>query len=167
VSTRFCPTCATEVEDADGFCLLGHSLKFSAITDSMDELRADVDHAFAAARAEIASLNGRGSAATAAPGVAPPRGAQRPPAPPVPTGRPANGSSAPTAPPPPPPTNVSEATMPSVWQALEHELAGDEPIETGDPISLFAPSPRMDWGPDRPSLLRRSTFLRRPSGASA
>jgi hypothetical protein len=133
----------------------------------MDELRAEVDHAFAAARAEIASLNGRVSAAKVTPSAAPPQGAQRPPAPPAPTGRPANGSTAPTTPPPPPPTNVSEATMPSVWQAFEHELADVEPIETGDPISLFAPSPRMDWGPDRASLLRRSSFLRRPSGASA
>ena len=153
VSTRYCPTCATEVEDADGFCLLGHSLRVAPITDSMDELRAEVDHAFAAARAELASINGRGSRASA----------PRPPAPPAPTGRPESG---PTAPPPPPPSNYSETAMPSVWQAFEHELAGAQGIESGDPISMFAPSPRMDWGPERPSLLKRSTF-RRPSGASA
>ena len=56
--------------------------------------------------------------------------------------------------------------MPSVWQAFEHELAGADPIESGDPISMFAPSPRMDWGPEKPSVFRRPT-LRRPSGASA
>ena len=159
VSTRYCPTCATEVEDADGFCLLGHSLRVSAITDSMDELRAEVDHAFATARAELAAMNGRGPAASQAP-------AQRPPAPPGPAGRPESGPSTPPSPPPPPPTNSDETTMPSVWQAFEHELAGAEPIESGDPISMFAPSPRMDWGPEKTARFRRPT-LRRPSGASA
>jgi len=57
--------------------------------------------------------------------------------------------------------------MPTMWQAFEDELAGTRPIESADPISQFAPSPRMDWGPERPGLLRRSTFQRRPSGASA
>ena len=152
VSTRYCPTCATEVEDADGYCLLGHTLRVSAITESMDELRADVDHYFTAARAELASISGRGSGAP-----------QGPPAPPSPNGRP---NPAPTAPPPPPPSNASEAELPSVWQALEHEIAGTEGLESGDPISMFAPAPRMDWGPDRPAVFRRPAF-RRPSRASA
>ena len=161
VSTRHCPTCATEVEDADGFCLLGHSLRVAPITDSMDELRAEVDLAFAAARAELASINGPSSAAPGPHGAA-----QRPPAPPAPTGRPGSGPSGPPSPPPPPAADFDESTLPSVWQAFEHELAGAEAIESGDPISMFAPSPRMDWGPERSSLLKRSSF-RRPSGASA
>jgi len=56
--------------------------------------------------------------------------------------------------------------MTSVWQAFEHELAGARGIESGDPISMFAPAPRMDWGPERSALLKRPSF-RRPSGASA
>jgi len=154
VNTRYCPTCAVEVEDADGFCLLGHSLRAAPVTVSMEEFRAGADQAFAAALAEPAN-NGR----SPAPNTPPPNGARRPPAPPAQNGR--------HSPPPPPTATTTEHTMPTMWQAFEDELAGTRPIESADPISQFAPSPRMDWGPERPGLLRRSSFQRRPSGASA
>ena len=44
---RYCPTCASEVEEVDGFCFLGHPLKLHAAPASLSELRDEVERAFA------------------------------------------------------------------------------------------------------------------------
>jgi hypothetical protein len=77
------------------------------------------------------------------------------------------------APPPPPPPAPPSAPLPpprprtTVWTALEQEMAGSRRPSEGDPISAFAPAPRMDWGPKRPSFLERRGPFRRPSSASS
>ena len=47
--------------------------------------------------------------------------------------------------PPPPPSRRD------VFETLTHS----ESTEGADPLREFAPGPRMDWGPERSSLLRR------------
>jgi hypothetical protein len=121
--TRFCPSCHTEVEARDGFCLLGHPLRLEAPTSSISELRAEVDKAFEDARAEIATV-----LITEVPGM------------PVQVGAVTQPPVAPAAPPPPPPP---ASRFESVWQ--EQEAAQTE--TSSDPIIAFAPPPRMDWGP--------------------
>lgn len=125
---RYCPKCGTDVEDVGGFCLLGHSLKLASVTDSVGDLRAEVDRVFEEVReqvhAKIATVTGEMPAV-----VAPP-------------------------PPPPPeqPTVVVEAVeeatqtdLDPLWANFDDELAPNG----HDPIAAFAPSPRMDWGPER------------------
>ena len=53
-----------------------------------------------------------------------------------------------SAPPPPPP---ADATAPSrtTYPVIEQTVTGP------DPIADFAPAPRMDWGPEKKSLLKR------------
>jgi hypothetical protein len=173
MSVRFCPTCRTDVEDTGGFCLLGHSLRVAPATE-IDELRADVDRAFATARAELAQINGRTARLPEPP--APPAAYTAPvvpaPATAVPAAAAAFDKAAPAlstaaaqpVPPPPPITEVSTGTD-TVWSDFGDELAQAESPSPSDPISMFAPSPRMDWGPDRP-MLRRPSRFRRPSSAS-
>ena len=55
MTTRYCPHCRAEVENVEGFCLLGHPLKFAAPRDSLAHLRAEVDRAFDDAKVEVAS----------------------------------------------------------------------------------------------------------------
>ena len=50
-----------------------------------------------------------------------------------------------SGPPPPPPPQVAQ----SIVVGLEESQTG------GDPITEFAPAPRMDWGPERENRLRR------------
>lgn len=54
MSDRFCPQCRAEVEDAGGFCLLGHPLRGTAPVASLSQLRAEVDRAFEEARVQVA-----------------------------------------------------------------------------------------------------------------
>ena len=134
MSDRYCPKCGTVVEDVGGFCLLGHSLKVAAVTDSMNDLRAEVDRVFEEVREEvqarIASVTGEMQAVAAPP-------------------------------PPPPPVEapvvveaVEEATqtdLDPLWANFDEDLSPNGP----DPIAAFAPSPRMDWGPDKGKRLKR------------
>ncbi len=56
MAQRFCTQCGTDVEDAGGFCLLGHSLRVSAPADnSLSALRAEVDEAFEEARVLVSA----------------------------------------------------------------------------------------------------------------
>ena len=55
MGTRYCRSCATEVEDAGGYCLLGHPLRLEAPRDSLAHLRAEVDRAFEDAKMEVAT----------------------------------------------------------------------------------------------------------------
>lgn len=108
MGNRFCPHCQSEVEDAGGFCLLGHPLRAVAPVASLSELRAEVDRAFEDARVQVAHALGQ-------------------------------------APPPPP------ARATTVLKAFTEQNG-----QTGtDPITDFAPAPRMDWGPEKHGLLKR------------
>ena len=148
MANRFCPTCRAEVEDVGGFCLLGHSLKLTSEVHTIGELRAEVDKAFEDARAEVAQL------LAAAP--VPPAPVEGPVMPPVP-----QPQAAMPAPPPPRQAEVGaaaaesapETTSHAVWETLSNEVTG--PLAYEDPIAAFAPSPRMDWGPDRNRLRRK------------
>ena len=126
MSNRFCPTCHTEVEDAGGFCLLGHSLRVAApdSTDSLSALRAEVDQAFEDARVAV------GHALT----ETPLRGAAEAPATPA-------APAVHAAPPPPPPARPG----------INEGFTG----EGHDPITDFAPAARMDWGPESKGFLKR------------
>ena len=147
-----CPTCATEVEATAGECRRGHRLPVR----SVDELRAEVDLAFERAMAEVAALTGE---AVPGPRLAP---AGAPPPPPSAPARLAPDLDRP---------DVSAQAVPdmtppprgSVWSELSADAAGDDAF---DPIAAFAPSPRMDWGPARPSLANVRNLFHRPSEAS-
>jgi hypothetical protein len=108
VSDRFCPQCRSEVEDAGGFCLLGHPLRSVAPVASLSELRAEVDRAFEEARVQVARALGE-------------------------------------APAPPPLPRAASAVV-----TVELDAPG-----VSDPITEFAPAPRMDWGPEKQGLLKR------------
>ena len=134
MSERYCPRCGTDVEDVGGFCHLGHSLKLASVTDSMSGLRAEVDRVFVEVReqvqARLATVTGE------IPAVAPP-------------------------PPPPPALEVpvvvevveeaSQTDLDPLWANFDDDLSPEGP----DPIAAFAPSPRMDWGPDKGKRLKR------------
>jgi hypothetical protein len=134
MAERYCPSCGTDVEDAGGFCLLGHPLRLQAMTDAetLTDLRTEVSKAFEDARVQVEE---------------------------------ALGEIETTVPPPPPPSvrqatsrNDAELDDPAtpvssydeLWRAFEEEAARGE-----DPITAFAPPPRMDWGPERSRRRRR------------
>ena len=134
MTERYCPKCGTDVEDVGGFCLLGHSLKLASVTDSMGDLRAEVDRVFEEVReqvqARIATVTGEIPAVT--------------------------------APPPPPPPVEATAAVEAVEEATQTDLDPlwanfDEDLSPNgqDPIAAFAPSPRMDWGPEKGRKLKR------------
>jgi len=123
MTLRHCARCGTEVEDAGGYCLLGHPLRLQPPIDSLTELRAEVDRAFDEAQSQVAEVLEKVPVSVASD---------------VPSG------ARVTVPPPPP------AARPDPFQALQHEQAPDN-----DPLTDFAPAPRMDWGPERSGVLRR------------
>ncbi|MFN2488334.1 MAG: hypothetical protein ABR529_01035 [Actinomycetota bacterium] len=130
MSLRFCERCEGEVEDVGGYCLLGHPLRLEPLIPSLAHIRAEVDRAFDEVRLEAPDDDIE---------VLQP---EEPPAPAF------------AVPPPPPPPGL--ARRQTVWQSLDEDPSG----AAGDPISAFAPPPRMDWGPERarfpvPSLRRR------------
>ena len=145
MTSRFCPTCGAEVTDAGGYCLLGHSLRLQPPVESLAELRSEVDRAFEAARRQLAQVIAEGPGAPAG------EHAQAPPATnggqPV-VGSPAVGAPVRRVPPPPPPPPARR----DVFSRLEDE----SPASTSDPITAFAPPARMDWGPERSGLRKRS-----------
>jgi hypothetical protein len=141
MTSRFCRICDAEVQDAGGYCLLGHPLAVSSGISSLDELRAEIDRTFEEARLQVAAI-----------GEAPPVAD-----PPVPI-RPLNPPPAPPAPPPAAPTGP--------WAALSQEIELSAAVGAEDPISAFAPAPRMDWGPER-DWLSKPSRIRRPSRSPA
>lgn len=148
---RYCPRCAAEVEDVGGFCLLGHPLKLESEVTSLQELRAQVDQAFEDARVQVAAALAAPTTSEIPPVVAPapPRAAASPPAPPRTSAvaDPPDGQA-------PEQQDVASATVYSV-------LGVESQPSMKDPISAFAPAPRMDWGPGKTFLRRR--LPRRPS----
>jgi hypothetical protein len=175
---RFCSRCNAEVEDAGGYCLLGHDLRLEAPVDSLRALRAEVNRTFDEARRELADV--MAPAAAVAPelshtvadtttGYAPRHAApaaarqvrldearvlegdpvdEREWADPPATNELVVHAAEPSARPGPPPPPAAPA---NVWDGLDEEPA----LAPGDPIATFAPSPRMDWGPRKSRLLGR------------
>jgi hypothetical protein len=150
---RFCPTCASRLTQVAGLCPLGHSLEPLMRALSVQQLREEVDRAFDRAMQEVAAVMGgwqsKVGGGPALPPPPPPQEAQ-------------SDQRLHRVPPAPPPMT----SHPSVWEALKPQAAYLEPA-TGDPISAFAPAPRMDWGPQRPSLFEWRSRFRGPSSASA
>lgn len=121
MTQRFCPLCATEVQDVGGYCRLGHRLRLEPPQASLGELRDEVDRAFG----EVGLVAARASAGVASTRTGP---------------RPAPSSSQ-------PPTRPAPESRPSARRGLS---------ASSDPITAFAPPPRMDWGPERPWRARLS-----------
>ena len=146
---RTCAICKSVVDHAASLCPRGHSLDAPRKHSSMRELRQEIDLAFERASQDVAAAIGR---------MHRPRASAVPPAP---------------APPPPPalPSDPGPPLPPqpraTVWTDLERETMRSGRPNEGDPISAFAPAPRMDWGPKRLSFLERRGTLRRPSSASS
>jgi hypothetical protein len=145
MTLRYCPRCASEVEDVGGFCLLGHPLRLDPLIPSVSHIRDEIDRAFDEATPDEASpeemVAGAGGESKASTGREP---------------APALSVVAVSVSPPPPPSRGPH----SVWRAL-----GDESGDASDPIAAFAPPAGMDWGPERPSLLDQ--FPRRRRGRPA
>jgi hypothetical protein len=138
---RFCPLCATEVEDVGGFCRLGHRLRLDPPQASLGELRDEVDRELGEAEVPARTLVGavaathaghrhathptRAAGPTHGPGAA--RGSGQRIRPTRPSGQPGRSAASPSA---------------------------------NDPIASFAPPPRMDWGPERPWRTRLGRVAR-------
>ena len=136
MTVRFCDTCHSEVEETEGHCLLGHSVRLDAVTTSLDDLRTEVDSAFDEASFRVATVVVEEGETPKGQDAAPVVSLSAPPPPPPP--------------PPPPSGDVRRPSYQEMWAAL------DKDAETsGDPIADFAPPPRMDWGPKRSIGLAR------------
>jgi hypothetical protein len=131
MTLRFCPKCAAEVEDVGGFCLLGHPLRLEPPIPPTADMRKEVDRALGGSRAARPPARGRAAAGTPEPA-------------PVATAGPPSDA-------PPPPPEAERPRLATVWESLG--VSGET---RGDPIEAFAPPPRVDWGPERSSLLDRS-----------
>jgi hypothetical protein len=154
---KFCTRCRAEVEDAGGYCLLGHELRddqpVDQHVDSLSALRAEVNRTFDEARRELVDV--MAPAAAIAPVIV---------TPPVTSAPQAEARPSAFVPPPPSvqleedfrvPESPDAAAHPpahSVWDDLD-----DAPLAPGDPIASFAPEPRMDWGPQKTRLMRKRT----------
>jgi hypothetical protein len=139
MALRFCHRCACEVEDAGGFCLLGHPLRLEPPIPSVSHIRDEVTRAFDEARIEASDAEA-GDDPGREPGDMPARVLRVEPSAPDPD--PLDTS----VPPPPPLGTQSRGT---VWEAL----ASEEPPDGSDPIAAFAPAARMDWGPERSGVI--------------
>ena len=138
---RFCPGCATDVEDVGGFCLLGHRFPAAEASDPISELRAQVDEAFQKVETDVAAaLDPLGDLARENDLLTP--------------------SVVPAASDPDDDLTVErlEVTSKALWKPLEDE----SPLSGTDPIVAFAPSPRMDWGPEK---AKKGRSPRRPRTA--
>lgn len=147
MTMRYCPACQADVRTVDGYCLLGHRVALEPPIPSIEALRAEVDRVFEEARREVAEVLYGGDAPPATPAqiAAPAPG-------PAQTAQvPAPARVPPPPPPPADPVRALEERRRSVFTALQAE----EPLTVADPIVAFAPAPRMDWGPERPGLLRK------------
>ena len=135
MAERYCPSCGTDVEDAGGFCLLGHPLRLQPMTDAetLTDLRAEVDKAFEDAKVQVEEALGEIEVNV-------------PPPPPGPRSKVARATDARELDQPGSPVR----TYDDLWKAFEAEAARGD-----DPITAFAPPPRMDWGPGRSKLRRR------------
>ena len=136
MNVRFCPRCRADVEDVGGFCLLGHRLVAPVEDDPIADLRSEVDKAFEKVSADVATaLDPLQSLA-------------------LENEIPAPVAGAPVEPAPEPEQMLEDmqVTSKALWKPLEEQT----PLAGNDPIVAFAPSPRMDWGPEKDKPKRRS-----------
>ena len=129
MARTFCPRCRAEVDDVEGFCLLGHRLPDLPADDPIAELRDAVEAAFNQVEVDLKQL----SAVPQNPAAA---------APEAPSVFAALEPSADVE------DDLAERMVEakrSVWA----DLTRDQDLALNDPIAGFAPSPRMDWGPER------------------
>ena len=138
MSVRYCTRCAADVQDAGGFCLLGHPL-----VDREPE-NAPVAHAWGGL--DIGRLPEDASDAP-----------QEPLANPYEALAAENASDADDE------LDSLPARQRAVWAALNHS---DE-VAAGDPISHFAPAGRMDWGPEKERKRGLRQLARRPRPTTA
>ena len=127
----FCPRCRAEVDNVEGFCLLGHRLPDLPADDPIVELRQAVEAAFTQVEVDVKALSSvvRTTEVAPAPQVEAPD---------------IFSSLAPED----TDDNLHERMLEAkrdVWA----ELTKDKDLALNDPIVGFAPSPRMDWGPER------------------
>jgi hypothetical protein len=145
MSFRYCKVCAAEVEDVEGYCLLGHPLKLDPAIPSVAEMRDEVSRALGEARRDFGAAPSEAEAGA------------------VTTADRASlediaDVAEMTLSPPPPVEDVRR----TVWGPLAEEL-----LTEGDPITAFAPASRMDWGPERAGFKARNPLRRRPGPAPA
>jgi hypothetical protein len=137
MTLRYCSRCAGEVEDAGGFCLLGHRLSLEPLIPPLAQMRGEVARALGAPRVEVLGADGVPKAAdpyrmaaerarieiSGTPG----------------TERQASASR-----------EADPQRSPTVWEVLQEAIS--DPPE--DPMAAFSPPSRMDWGPQE-----RTKFL--------
>ena len=128
MTLRYCPRCRADVEDAGGFCLLGHT--FPRESDPVAALRAEVDGAFKKVQGDISKVFDEKLAEPL----------------PAPAGGVYEQLKA--------DSDVVDELVQS-RRAVWEQLSEDAPVERDDPILSFSPSPRVEWGPER-SRRRRS-----------
>ena len=132
MTLRFCSRCRADVEDAGGYCLLGHPFPRET-SDALSDLRAEVDKAFEKIKIEI-PVTGLASTLQA---------------------------PAPSSPEPYEELRTSNELVEEMaqsrrdyWSQLRDEV--DVSVSRDDPILSFSPSPRMEWGPEKGRRRRRS-----------
>lgn len=128
---RYCPRCRADVEDAGGFCLLGHRFAVTEGVDPMADLRAEVDEAFSKVRIQVETAFESDVASLTDPASIPVLA----------------------------PSSLYEELksddhevaqeMRATTRKVYEELAVDAPVSRTDPIIAFSPSPRADWGPEK------------------
>jgi len=139
MSSEFCQTCGVEVEIMAGDCANGHR---NYPVTALDSVRAEVDRAFEDAAVQVAQV-------LTPPPPPPPGLFFRAPAPAPAAIRPVRETQ-PVPAPAPILTAPATAGAPGAWSSLP----------PADPIAQFAPPPRIDWGPERTSGLKRRWRLR-------
>ncbi len=140
MSSVFCQECGAAVEGMAGACENGHRIDQPT---TLDALRAEVDRAFEDAAVQVAQV--------LTPPPPPPGFPFRAPTGPVSARSDATSGAAavPVAvhhvPAPAPILTAPALASSPAWSSLP----------AADPIAEFAPPPRIDWGPDRTSTLKR------------
>lgn len=175
MKSRFCYRCAGEVEVVDGYCLLGHraeepvSSGHADPTNPVSEIRAEVEKVFEEADLQIQHLSRMPVSVGVTPDEVTPH-AVTPDADPVVlsstpeahTPRPKAQASSPVRrvppPPPPPPTTSPIRDRGEMYRRALQHLSDETP--TSDPITAFAPPPRVDWGPNKVSLFNLRSLLK-------
>ena len=140
MSLRFCSRCRADVEDAGGYCLLGHPFPLDT-ADPISDLRAEVDKAFEKIKIEI-PVSGMASTFQTSR---------------VPSPEPALPAFEPYEELRSSDEHLVEEMAQSrrdYWSQLRDE--DDATIARDDPILSFSPSPRMEWGPSKSRRRKRS-----------
>lgn len=129
MTLRYCPRCRADVEDAGGFCLLGHRFP-ERNEDPIADLRAEVDRAFNKVQLEISSVFDEK----------------------VDEFVPASSTGVYEQ------LKSDDQTLDEIVEKRRNvwrELSEEGSVTRDDPIQSFSPSPRMEWGPGKSRRHRR------------